>query len=396
VTVNSKRPINLLELRATYTTGGGPDKTILLSAEKHNKDVVNPIVVYLKDIRDNNFQIGRMAEGRGFTYIEVLDRGKVDFKCITELNRIVRDYDIDIIHGHDYKTDILAYVLGLCNPHVHLISTSHGWITNTLKGSLYKWIHLRVLRRFKNLIAVSEATKSMMSASGITSKKIKVIYNGIDCNYWCFNGQKPTLKKEWNIPDNAFVIGTVGRISDEKDYITFLKIAKTVTDKINNVYFVIVGEGKQNERERLVEFADTLDIRDKIVFAGYRSDLLEVYSTCDIFLMTSITEGLPNTMLEAMSMGVSIVSTNVGGIPELVEEGKTGFLFDIGNTANLAEKIIYMITNRALRESLSTAGRERIEKVFSFDRRLHIIEKYYADIYAADTSKRGDNNTCTC
>jgi glycosyltransferase involved in cell wall biosynthesis len=277
-----------------------------------------------------------------------------------------------------------------------LISTSHGWITNTLKGSLYKWIHLRALRRFKNLIAVSEATKSMMSASGITSKKVKVIYNGIDCNYWCFNGQKPTLKKEWNIPDNAFVIGTVGRISDEKDYITFLKIAKTVTDKINNVYFVIVGEGKQNERERLVEFADTLDIRDKIVFAGYRSDLLEVYSTCDIFLMTSITEGLPNTMLEAMSMGVSIVSTNVGGIPELVEEGKTGFLFDIGNTVNLAEKIIYMITNRALRESLSTAGRERIEKVFSFDRRLHIIEKYYADIYAADTSKRGDNNTCTC
>ena len=135
MTENNNRLINLLELRGTYTTGGGPDKTILLSAEKHNKDLVNPVVVYLRDINDDNFQIGQMAEGRGFKYIEVLDRSKIDIKCIIELNRIVKEYNIDIIHGHDYKTDMLAYILGLIHSKVHLVSTAHGWITNSLKRS---------------------------------------------------------------------------------------------------------------------------------------------------------------------------------------------------------------------------------------------------------------------
>ena len=84
-----KAPINLMELRATYTSGGGPDKTILLSAEKHDKTRINPVVVYLRDKRDKKFQIGKMAEDRGFEYIEVLDRNKIDIRCIYELYEIV-------------------------------------------------------------------------------------------------------------------------------------------------------------------------------------------------------------------------------------------------------------------------------------------------------------------
>ena len=242
MTVREPCPINLMELRATYTTGGGPDKTILLSAEKHNKNIINPLVVYLRDINDNNFQIGRMAEGRGFEYIEVLDRGKIDVKCIIELNGIVKEHNIDIIHGHDYKTDILAYILSILNPKVHLVSTAHGWITNSLKGNLYKWIHLKVLRRFNNLITVSEATKSLMVKSGIQGENVKVIYNGIDDNLWCNSDKHMPLRKELNIPEGSFVVGTVGRISDEKDYRTFLDVAAVIADKIE-VRSTVEGKG---------------------------------------------------------------------------------------------------------------------------------------------------------
>ena len=251
MTVADNRPVNLLELRATYTTGGGPDKTILLSAERHNKKIVNPIVVYLRDINDDNFQIGHMAEGKGFKYIEVLDRSKIDIRCIIELNSIVRQYNIDIIHGHDYKTDILAYILRLLNPGICLVSTAHGWITNTLMGSLYKWIHLRILKRFKHLIAVSKATKALMVSSGIKPDKVKVVYNGIDENIWRREDGLESLRNEWNIPENSFVVGTVGRIGDEKDYYTFIKIAKAVVSKANDTFFVIVGEGKEDEKRTL-------------------------------------------------------------------------------------------------------------------------------------------------
>ncbi len=369
-----------MELRGTYTTGGGPDKTILLSAERHDRSIVNPIVVYLRDISDNNFQIGRMAEGRGFQYIEVLDRSKIDIKCIIELNGIVKKCNIDIIHGHDVKTDILAFILGTLNPKVHLLSTAHGWITNNLKGTIYKWFHLRALRKFSHLIAVSEATKALMVSSGITSGKIKVIYNGIDEKHWNNNGQCMTLKNEWGIPDKAFVVGTVGRISEEKDYNTFLRIAKIVTGEMPDTYFVIVGDGKRDEKDELVSYADKLGIKDRMIFTGFRSDLINVYCSFDIFLMTSLTEGIPNTMLEAMSMGIPVVSTSVGGIPEMVVNGESAFLFNTGDMNGLANKIMELITSKELRDNISSAGRKRIEELFSFSRRLKIIEEYYVNI----------------
>ncbi|GBE00591.1 capsular glucan synthase [bacterium BMS3Abin08] len=380
MTENNNRLINLLELRGTYTTGGGPDKTILLSAEKHNKDLVNPVVVYLRDINDDNFQIGQMAEGRGFKYIEVLDRSKIDIKCIIELNRIVKEYNIDIIHGHDYKTDMLAYILGLIHSKVHLVSTAHGWITNSLKGNLYKWIHLRVLRRFENLIAVSAATKELMVASGIDAGRIKVIYNGIDDKHWCNSDKHMSLRKELNIPEHSFVVGTVGRISNEKDYLTFLDVASAITDKIDDVYFAIIGDGKGNEIKDLVKYAEKLGIKNKVLFTGYRSDLLNVYKTFDIFLMTSITEGLPNTMLEAMSMELPVVTTGVGGIPELLEDGKSGFQYEVRDVDGLTGRIMDLISNNALRDQVSEAARKRIEAKFSFDKRLQIIEEYYQNI----------------
>jgi glycosyltransferase involved in cell wall biosynthesis len=383
--MTDKRPINLMELRATYTTGGGPDKTVLLSAERHDRSIVNPVVVYLRDIRDDNFQIRGMAEGRGFRFIEVLDRGKIDFKSIIALNRIVRQYEIDIIHGHDYKTDMLAYILALINPSVHLVSTAHGWITNSLKSSVYKWLHLKVLKRFKNLIAVSEATKRLMVASGIHADRIEVIYNGIDEVFWSRPDNGETLKNELGLPEDSMTVGTVGRISDEKDYYTFLKVAKTVTDKMDRIYFVIVGEGKEKEKDELIRYADKLGVRSKVFFTGYRSDLLRVYSAFDIFLMTSVTEGLPNTMLEAMSMGIPVVSTDVGGIPELVVEGETGFLFDVGDVRGISEKIMALIRDRGLLESMSKAVRKRIEERFSFNMRLQVIENYYVSICSKES-----------
>ena len=372
--------INLMELRGTYTTGGGPDKTILLSAEKHDKTIVNPIVVYLRDIRDHDFKIGEMAKGRGFEYIEVLDRAKVDLKCIIELNRLVRKKRIDIIHGHDYKTDILAWILRRMNPHVKIISTAHGWITNNFKAKAIKLLHLLFLTRFDRNLAVSNATKTILRTHGVSNKKIEVIYNAIDVDYWGRLKNKNPFREEFNIADRSFVIGSVGRIGPEKDYFTWLKVAKVIKERFPYTYFVIVGDGKMDELAELKAFALSIGLRNQVFFCGYRSDLLNIYSAFDLFFSTSLTEGLPNTVLEAMAMGVPVVATDVGGVNELVIDGKTGFLTKVRDTIQTSAFIDNIVAKEDLRQRLALNSRKIIEKNFSFENRLNKIESIYQEL----------------
>ncbi|MBI4697464.1 MAG: glycosyltransferase family 4 protein [Nitrospirae bacterium] len=219
-----------------------------------------------------------------------------------------------------------------------------------------------------------------MVESGIKADKIKVIYNGIDEKHWDRSNHHICLRKELRIPEDSIVVGTVGRIGNEKDYLTFLNVAKAVADKIDNVFFVIVGEGKGNEKEELIAYARKAGVIERVIFTGYRGDLLNVYKTFNIFLMTSITEGLPNTLLEAMSMGLPVVSTNVGGISELVVNDVSGFMYDVGDADGMAGKIIELISDKQSRLELSIASRRRIEEVFSFNKRLQIMEEYYLNL----------------
>lgn len=373
-------PINLMELRATYKTGGGPDKTILLSAEMHNRKIVNPIVVYLRDKSDKDFQIGNMSKGRGFKYIEVLDRNKLDIRCIMELYKITKKYKIDIVHGHDYKTDPIAYILKILNPKIKILSTAHGWITNTRQTSIYKWIHLKFLKRFQNIIAVSKATKDLMVRSGINEERIELLYNGVDENYWDRRNITDDLKRELSIPDDSLVIGSVGRLGEEKDYFSFLEVAKRVHERIAKTCFVIVGDGKESEKQDLLQYSKKIGVDKYVIFTGYRNDLLRIYNTFNVFLSTSLTEGLPNTMLEAMAMKVPIVATDVGGVSELVDDGISGFLYSVRDVKGISEKIIEIIKNDNLRNKLSIEARRRIETSFSFNRRTERIEAIYKKI----------------
>ena len=372
-----KKPIVLMELRATYAGGGGPDKTILLSAERHDRRLVNPIVVYLKDIRDRDFQIGCRAQGRGYGYYEVLDRRKVDFQCLYELYRIARRHRVDLIHGHDYKTDPLAFLLKQMLPGVRIVSTAHGWITNTARADLYKRIHLRFLRHFDRLIAVSQATKSLMADSGIAAERIEVLHNGIDEQHWQRSSSRYDLRRQYEIPADAPVVGSVGRLGEEKDYRTLLRAAVAIRQRAGNCYFMIVGDGKDDERPQLESYARELNIDPWVRFTGYRSDLLEVYRTFDVFLLTSITEGMPNAVLEAMSMSLPVVSTKVGGVAELIVDGRTGILVPAGDDTAIAENVLGLIQNPELRRQMGEQGRNRIEKHFSFDARTRRIEAIY-------------------
>ena len=186
------------------------------------------------------------------------------------------------------------------------------------------------------------------------------------------------MRDELGVGPKEFLVGTVARITYDKDLPTFYSVAREVASRVPNVTFVIVGDGYGDELERARKEVAGLGLERLVRFTGHRNDLHDVYVSFDLFLMTSLTEGMPNTLLEAMALGVPSVSTAVGGVPELLEHGRGGFLAPVGDASGLAGHVVEMLKDRDLRKRCGDACRKRIEDSFSFARRVRILEDYYA------------------
>lgn len=377
--------VRLLELRNTYKWGGGPDKTILLSAEQHDKSRVMPVVAYIRDVRDREFQITDKARAKGLTYYEIPERGKFDLRVLRVLRDIVLRHDINIIHSHDYKSDLFAYLFGrwMCPRPVRLLSTAHAWVLLGLKGELYRRLDLAVMRRLDHLIAVSHATKAEMVAGGVPADRVTVIHNAIDTAVWSPERGTGSFRTEMGL-DGAFpVIGYVGRINREKDLFTWLKAFAVVARKHPTAKGILVGDGRGDDTQVALErLAREFGVAHQVIFPGYRSNLQSVYAAFDVFMLSSRREGLPNCILEAMAMGLPVVTTDVAGAKELVKDGETGYVLPLGDVEGLAAALLNIVEDPALRDRLRQAGRRRIESEFSFSSRLRRIEDLYDALVA--------------
>jgi glycosyltransferase involved in cell wall biosynthesis len=372
--------VRLLEVRNTYKWGGGPDKTILLSAEQHDKLRVDVVVAYIRDVRDREFQISQKARAKGLTFYEIEERGKFDPRVLFRLREIIRKHDINLVHSHDYKSDLFAYLVvrWMLPKSVRLISTAHAWVLLGLKGELYRRIDLAVMRYFDHLLAVSKATKAEMVQGGVPADRITVLHNAIDIDEWSPARGDSSFRDELRLNGAFPVIGYVGRITPEKDLVTWLRAAAAVARRFPQARFVLVGDGKGGETQAQLELlASDLGLREQVIFPGYRSKLQPVYGAFDIFMLASRREGLPNCILEAMAMGAPIVTTDVAGAKELVEDQATGFVLPQGDVEGLSQSLLRLVEDTALRKTMGQAARRRIEERFSFRRRLSAIEDIY-------------------
>jgi glycosyltransferase involved in cell wall biosynthesis len=372
--------VRLLEIRNTYKWGGGPDKTILLSAERHDRTRVEVVVAYVRDAWDHEFCIGHKAQAKGLTFYEIEETGKLDLRVVQTLSEIVLRHDINLIHAHDYKSDFFAYLLRwkLRHRSPAVLSTMHGWALPGLRGRVFWRLDLLLMRRFDHVIAVSHATKDEMVAAGAPADRISVIHNGIDTETWSPGQANVSICEALGLANAFPVIGYVGRISLEKDLDGWLRAAALVAAEYPRAQFVIVGEGRDYDlSNQLKKLAEALGIGDKVHFLGYREDLPSIYATFDLFLLSSRREGICNSLLEAMAMGIPVVATDVGGTKELIVDGQTGYMVSEGDVEGMARSLLGLARNDVLRKKLGDAARKRIEEDFSFTLRLTRIETLY-------------------
>lgn len=192
-----------------------------------------------------------------------------------------------------------------------------------------------------------------------------VIHNGILDRDYPSEERLAELRLELGIPDGSTILTTISRIDPKKDLVTMLRSFRLVLDSEPGTYLLIAGGGFADYGQRLKDETERLGLGDHVRFLGFRHDVSDILALCDVSLLSSVTEGLPNAILESMLFAKPVVATKVGGVPELIDHGVEGYLVDSGDSEDFSKRIIDLIRNPVRREAMGIFGRARALSDFS-------------------------------
>ena len=373
------RPIRILELRTVRGTGGGPEKTILLDTSRTDASRFAITVCYLRDARDEIFSVHRKAAALDVEYVEMLERHSFDLSIWPRLRRLVRERDIDIVHAHDYKTDLLAWLLSKREAVVPL-STVHGWTGQSLRErALYYPADKRVLARFPRLIAVSSDVKRELVRAGAEPKRIVTVLNGIDPEpFRRDRSLEPAARQTLGLESGALVVGAVGRLEPQKRFDVLIDAFTELVRMLPHSRLVIAGDG--SFRAALEAQVAARGMTGLCHLVGHRTDVAELHHAFDILAQSSEYEGTPNAVLEAMALETTVVATDAGGTAEIARHEREAIIVPAADVGALAAGMQRIIQEpEAARARVATA-RRRVETDLSFDARMRAVEQVYVDL----------------
>jgi len=355
---------------------GGTEKALVKLLHYWNKNnVFEHIVIAFAD-----GELKRDLLELGIKPIVLRQRGWYDLEFLFRLLSIIKSLKPNIVHCRNTPHviiygGIVAKILGL-----PLVVSVHGHPDFLVGNSFVKRLWYAVQKRSDKIITVSNSIKDVLiKKGGVKPNKITVIHNGIDlASMRCCLDLKQKLKQRLGIDNTAQVIGCVGTLRSVKGHKYLIQSAPLILKERPSTYFILVGDGPlRNDLERL---AEKLKVREKIMFLGYRPDIPELMSIFDIFILPSLSEGLSNVLLEAMATSKPVVATNVGGNPEVVEEGKTGLLVPPRDPQKIAEAVISLLNDEDKRLRMGENGLRRVKEKFSISKMVREYEKIYHEV----------------
>ena len=307
------------------------------------------------------------------------------------LARVIKEHRVTVVHCHHYSPYIYGLLASILKPSVRLVFTEHGKLSDAGPSPKRRLVNPILSRWPGRLCAVSADLKQHMVAEGFPARRLDVLYNGID------PGRRPTAadrheaRMALGLPDDAFVIGTVGRLDPVKNLPLLLDAHAMLVARNPNARTVIVGDGP--ERSMLEAKASELGIADSVIFAGYRQDVRFLMAAFDLFANTSSYEGVSLTILEAMASALPVVATPVGGNPEVVVDQETGLLVPARARA-LADAIAGLAGDPRRRRVMGDAGRWRVKKHFSIARMVNqYAHAYFGRQVETATAPNADPTT---
>jgi glycosyltransferase involved in cell wall biosynthesis len=384
------RPIRILELRSVWGTGGGPEKTILLGTARTDPARFDITVCYLRDRRDPIFSVDRKASSLPVNYTELVEAHSFDPTVVSRLRRIVRERRIDILHAHDYKTNVLAWLVARVE-NVIPLSTVHGWTGHSWKERMvYYPVDKRILGLYPRVITVSSDTRIELIKAGASPNRITVVLNGIDPDaFHRDRSRQPAIRATLGLRDEHVVVGAVGRAEPQKRFDLLLNVFKDLTAHHSNLRLLIAGDGSQLDILRRQSVR--LGLGEVCQLLGNRTDIGDLHHAFDLFVQSSDYEGTPNAVLEAMAFETPVVATSAGGTDEIVRDGIDGVVVPPGDQSALFHAINSVIQHPEDARIRAMSARRRIETDLSFATRMAAVESIYVDLFNARRPTRNSS-----
>lgn len=332
-------------------------ETMLLHLMSEQKNLrLNPVLASIGLPNEPEKPIETQAKKIGITVCPFRMQPGPNWRGAWKILQYARKIDITILHSHGYKTNILFGLMPPLIRRIPMVTTLHGWTSssnqNFCRIQLYEKLDAFSLRFIDSVVLVNQKMKDNVQIRHLNSSKLKVIENGIPIREHHFS-QPPPPEIQLFLSQSSFRFIAVGRLSPEKGFSYLIEAINHLVKKGIDCRLVIFGEG--NERSSLEEKITKLSLNANVFLAGFTSDVSRFFSNFNFFILSSLTEGLPMVLLEALSANIPVIATSVGGIPELLAYGKGGILVEPGDPialGNALELVINEPQNIALNRAM--------------------------------------------
>ena len=391
-----ERKIKVAHIIARMITGGADENTLftvqglnkdkyevdLIIGEEFDKDILNKV-------KNNNFniiQVKGLKWKLNFLYDPII---------VLKLIKLLGKNHYDIVHTHTTKAGILGRIASHITGVPVIIHGLHGSTFQAFNSGLLNWLLFlfeRLTGRFTDAyISVSKVLSETYIEKGIGKKDNHyTVYSGMELSKFYHARDKINYKEKYEelgINVGEFLIGNVARLETRKGHKFLLDAFKNVVkeQKDGHVKLLIIGEG--NKRKYLENYVEELNLGDKVIFTGYREDVEELMALMDIFVLTSLREGLPRVLVQAAAVGMPSVAFNVDGVPEIIKDNYNGFLVKVKDVEQLENRIVKYMNNKELVLLHGRNGREFIENKWSIKGMVDRIDKIYQNLVEEKINK---------
>ena len=359
------------------SSGGlfGAERVVLNLAAK--SEGITSFVGALNNQHNPHLEIIEEAKNLGLNTVVFDSHGKFDLGTVNAVKKFIVENKIDLMHTHNYKSDIIGFAATRLTK-TKWIATHHGWIGTDKKLKVYEKIDSFILKQAKKIVLVSSKMKRFFLQMNIKENRLELIDNGIPLEKFNHQIRNEQMRSLWGARPEDCAIMIVGRLSKEKGHEIFLKAAAEVLKNIQNVKFIIVGEGTLCEE--LKQQTHDLNLADHVFFTGFLEDIPAAYAAADIIVNASSAEGLPLTILEAMASRLPVIATDVGAVGEVIKDHKNGILLEPGDDHQLALRMIELAQSKEKRHRFAENAFQDVCSRFSDTSMAIKYSQVYAEV----------------
>jgi glycosyltransferase involved in cell wall biosynthesis len=342
--------MRLLQITAS-NVWRGHEQQIVYYYDEFDSKIEHQVLLCPADTR-----LAEIAKEKKYIFYDLPDYSKSKKLWISTINKIVKEHNIDIILIHNSKAHTLCIMYSLLYrskiPMVFFRTLIKKVDTNTLRKWKYNYKHL------KKLVCVSQAVIDVLKPAIKDHSRFSIVGSATDISEFPKKEATGVLHREFNLPEDTILIGNISAFVPFKDHYTFVNAAKIIKSKKPNVKFILVGKGELEDD--IKSYVKKLGLENDFIFTGFRKDIPEIFPEFDVFMFTSKLEPTGGVLLEAYNCHVPVVATNYGGIPEVVENGKTGILCEKENAEAFANATLKILGDKNLGDQLVLNGEKHL------------------------------------